>query len=460
MREEKIVVYPFEDFKITNYKSLKKVNEHAWIELLGEIPFEKKSDYILQGQKKITVQVMAASQVNSYPLFVGVIQKMELKIKNGTCAMILKLVSGTYLMDSLEKMRSFQNSDSTFNELLDICNEVYDRSGRIITVGRGTPIRQLLMQYRETDWTFVKRLASMNNTVVIADCSTQGEKYYFGLPSRQDEMQGDLVDYQMQFDIGEYWEKKEKGLKLSKEDTVSYVWESREIYELGDWKIIDRKKRVVWKIETEMKGNELYHTYYLKLASGIQTVKQYNYNLSGVSLMGTVKRIKNEKVQIELFDDDNDAPGERWFPYSSVYSSEDGTGWYCMPEKGDKIRLYFPTEKEEEAYVISAYHDEAGLRTQPEYKSWRNKEGKEVRLGPENILLTNNDGTFIELTDEGGIEMVSEGSVTIQAAQDLNITSLNSSIELNALKRIRVKQGNTEMNLGGDIQMQGARIKL
>lgn len=460
MREEKLIVYPFEDFKITDCVGLKKVNEHAWIELSGEIPFEKKGDYLMHGQKNISVQVMAVSQDNSYPLFVGIIEKMKLQVKNGTCIMYLKLISGTYLMDNLKKMRSFQNSDSTFDQLLDICNEDYNKSGRIMTIGKGRPIGQFLMQYKETDWVFLKRLASMNNTVVIADCSTQGEKYYFGLPNRKEEMLGNLVEYQTQFDIGEYWEKKEKGVKLSQEDSVSYVWESREIYELGDWKIIDQRKRVVWKIETKMRGNELYHIYYLKLASGIQTIKQYNPNLSGVSLMGTVKRIKNEKVQIELFNDGNDSPGSHWFPYASVYSSDDGTGWYCMPEKGDKIRLYFPTGKEQEAYVISAYHDEAGLRVQPEYKFWRNKEGKEVRLGPESILLTNNNGTYIELTDEEGIEMVSEGSVTIRAAQNLSIVSSNSSIELNAPKRIKVKQGETEMNLSGNIQMQGARIKL
>ena len=59
--------------------------------------------------------------------------------------------------------------------------------------------------------------------------------------------------------------------------------------------------------------------------------------------------------------------GARWFPYATVYSSGDGTGWYCMPEIGDKIRLYFPTEKEQDAYVISAYHEgNGGLRKNPQ----------------------------------------------------------------------------------------------
>jgi len=460
MREERIEVYPFKDFRISSCRGLKEVNEHPWVELWGQIPFDKKDDYIMWGQKNTAVQVMAVSQEDSYPLFHGIMEKLEIEVRNGTCTMNLKLVAQTCRMDTLEKIRSFQDSDATYDELLDACNKDYGQSGKIMTVGRGTSIGQFIMQYGETDWTFIKRLASMNHTVVVADCSTEGVKYYFGLPRRQEEMQGEVTEYQTHFDIGEYWEKKEKGLSLMQGDTVSYVWESRDIYELGDWKTIDGKKRVVWKIETEMRGNELYHTYYLKLASGIQTVKQYNPYLSGVSLLGTVTRIKNEKVQVTLFDDANAEAEACWFPYASVYSSGDGTGWYCMPEKGDQVRLYFPTEREQDAYVISAYHDEAKLRRKPEIKFWRNKEGKEVRLGPDSILLTNNDGTYIELTDEDGIEMVSEGSITIRAGQSLNIVSDSSSIELDAPKRIRIKQAGTEMNLGGDIQMQGARIKL
>lgn len=132
-----------------------------------------------------------------------------------------------------------------------------------------------------------------------------------------------------------------------------------------------------------------------------------------------------------------------------------------MPEIGDAVRLYFPTPREKEAYVASTYHEErAGLRTRPECKSWRNRQGKEIRLSPGRILMTNNDGTYIELSDEKGIEMVSAGSVTVRAGGDVSITSANSYIELDAPRKIRLRQGNTEMKLGGDINLEGARIRL
>lgn len=162
-----------------------------------------------------------------------------------------------------------------------------------------------------------------------------------------------------------------------------------------------------------------------------------------------------------LIEKNQENSGKYWFSFSTVYSSADGSGWYCMPEIGDRVRLYFPASQESKAYVASAYHEEgSSLRQHPERKFWRNKDGKEIQLSPERIVLTNNDGTYIELSDNDGIEIVSEGSVTIKAKENLHIRSQESSIELSAPKQIYLKQGNTEMNLGGNVSMQGAKIRL
>lgn len=387
---------------------------------------------------------------------------MQLEVKNGTCIMNLSLRSGTSLMDYKKKTRSFQSADLVYGELLDTCNKGYDHSARIMTVAKGQVIGQLILQYQETDWSFIKRLASMNYTVVVADYSTLGTKYFFGLPERKAAITGRLDEYRTQCDVEEYWYKKNHGLTVLPHDTMSYIWESRDIYKLGDWGNIDGRQLYVWKIESVTKGNELYHTYYMKPHTGFPVPVTYNENLIGVSLLGRVTKVKEEKVQMELFDDENkEGAGKCWFTYATVYSSPDGTGWYCMPETGDQVRLYFPSGKASDAYVASAYHEEeAELRTQPECKFWRNKEGKEIRLNPDSILITNNDGTYIELSDQEGIQIVSTGSISIRAKQTLTVTSEDSSVELTAPNRIRLKQGNTEMDLGNDLRMKGAKILL
>ncbi|WP_090901781.1 phage baseplate assembly protein V [Paenibacillus sp. OK076] len=43
-----------------------------------------------------------------------------------------------------------------------------------------------------------------------------------------------------------------------------------------------------------------------------------------------------------------------WLLYQSPYIAEGQTGWYVMPEVGDPVAVYFPTQNEEEAYATGA----------------------------------------------------------------------------------------------------------
>ena len=462
MREERLVLHPFEDLKIYDYRSVQEANEHAWAWVEGMIPFEQWEEYRKAGGRETWVQVIAVSEAENRILFYGVVEQLDVKIEDQTCNVSLRLCSGTRLMDYKEHIRSFQDKDFSYDYLLDTCGREYINWAKIMTEGKGRSIGELIVQYRETDWEFIKRLASMNHTMVFADCYTKGEKYHFGIPERpmiQEEISG---EFHTRFYMGECWEKRNQGLAAGMEDAMTYVWKTREIHKLGERKVIDGRDLYIWKIETRLEGNELYHTYSMKPRSGFRVPFYHNSRAAGVSLMGNVLDVRDEKVQIRLWDDENkQGAGAKWFSFSTVYSSADGTGWYCMPEIGDAVRLYFPTPREKEAYVASTYHEErAGLRTRPECKSWRNRQGKEIRLSPGRILMTNNDGTYIELSDEKGIEMVSAGSVTVRAGGDVSITSANSYIELDAPRKIRLRQGNTEMKLGGDINLEGARIRL
>ena len=70
--------------------------------------------------------------------------------------------------------------------------------------------------------------------------------------------------------------------------------------------------------------------------------------------------VKKDTVKVVLMEDETGGwAGQKWFAYSTIYSSPDGTGWYCMPEKGDSVRLYFPNENEAEAYVNSSVNEQS-----------------------------------------------------------------------------------------------------
>ena len=153
----------------------------------------------------------------------------------------------------------------------------------------------------------------------------------------------------------------------------------------------------------------------------------------------------------------------RWLPYATVYSTPDGTGWYCMPEVGDSIRLYAPNEHDEQVYVASAVHlplVSGPERSNPDFKSIMNKQRKEILFTPGTLLMTNNKGMSIELSDHEGIKIVSDKAIVIQSDSSVNITSTTSDLSVFAPERITFKQGNTEMDMQEKLMLKGAQVHL
>ena len=79
-------------------------------------------------------------------------------------------------------------------------------------------------------------------------------------------------------------------------------------------------------------------TYVVKEASGFRCKETFLHDIAGASLRGKVIGVEGEKVQVHLdIDEDQDAGGAYWFPFSTLQSSSDGSGWYYMPENGDCV---------------------------------------------------------------------------------------------------------------------------
>ncbi len=87
-------------------------------------------------------------------------------------------------MDVQKHQRSFQDSGYTYRQIADCCNEAYPKAGMIMTAGKNASVSGFLMQYQETDWAFLKRLASSLHTMLVPSCAVIGEKYFFGIPEK------------------------------------------------------------------------------------------------------------------------------------------------------------------------------------------------------------------------------------------------------------------------------------
>ena len=93
-----------------------------------------------------------------------------------------------------------------------------------------------------------------------------------------------------------------------------------------------------------------------------QTLDSVNMNVmffasvEGRPLTGIVQNVEADRAQVFLntIDASYDSGGDWWFPYSTAYSSQDGSGWYSMPAAGDQARVFFPSDNEGDAFAASS----------------------------------------------------------------------------------------------------------
>jgi len=448
MREQCIQIRPFDFLNIIDYKGLLELNKHGIVIVKGLIQNDKEIEYLRMAVNGTWTEVLVKDESGKgYVLFCGTVANAELESRGGVKALTLKIITGSSQMDTLTHIRSFEDEDMTVETVLNSITEKYEGGSVIVSSGYNTKLGEYLCQYEETDWQFVNRIAGRCSTVLVPNYKTQGIKYYFGLP---DHTVKEIVE------DNEYVTRRCDG-------RTSYTIKSREIYNLGEMLQFLGRKVIITRIESIMEGNELYHNYELLEEKDIIVERIANGKLTGASLRATVAGIRSDEVQLEINENEYKCNVKRWFPFATIYSSLDGTGWYCMPEQGDCVRLYFPSSEEAEAFVLNAVHLESANmaeRIRPECKSIMNKYGKEILLTPTSLILTNNDGMSVELSDTKGITIISDKEIEIKSEEGISMTCIAGKIDLSAQEAVTLQQGNTSMVLSDKLKMQGARVKL
>lgn len=464
MREVLINAVPFNSLKITALEAVQQVNEHGTLVFMGLMNGDKENEYVSWALKEnplVSINVYSDSYEEKI-LFQGVLVDFEIKIQNDVRYLTGTLKTNTYLMDLLLHKRSFQAQSLQYQDLLTTINSGYAEAMFIMAKGQDVNISGIVMQYDETDWMFAKRMASRFHSVIIADSQRDHIAYTFGLP-------GDGAHYEVQTNIFSMAKNVGRIIRctnqqMPKADTIFYVLKSREIYRLGDCVTLNGVPLRVYSIKTKMEDSELCHTYYLTGEDGFETEEVFNENLIGLSLDAQVTAVERDTVQVSIGCDENHAgAGFRPFPYSTVYSTPDGTGWYCMPEVGDAVRLCFPCEKDSDAYVASSVHLQSSAgdeRVNPDFKSIMNKQKKEVLFTPGSLILTNNAGMSIELSDAEGIKIISDKAIVIRSQEAVDISSATSTLSINAPKRIIFQQGDTQISLEEKLHFGGAQVRI
>lgn len=462
MRIDNIVIDPFRFISLKVCSLFHEVGKHSYAQVSGYIKESNKDRYMQLLNHGTEVSIKSDS---GDILFIGIIKNGEIAQEgNSVFLLTLSLISYSFLLDNVPKTRIFQQPETTYNELLDHINSSYSDSSVVMTVGFGEPLEKIITQYRETDWEFMTRIASRFNVAVTPAYLFSGIKYYFGIPENSKPLTIDIERISIKKSLDSYTNKMMNDVEVLESDEICYEITSRDFAKIADNIFVDEMdgSSRVYAVESHLLKEQLVHKYYCKPQNGFKTKRIYNTEIIGVSLEGSITDVKQDivKVYVPSSDTKQDIDKTIWLPYSTVYSSPDGTGWYAMPEVGDSVRVYFPNEKEEEAYIVSATHLENSedLRQDPNHKSIRSKYGKEVEFTPSTIRISNNNGMEILMDDEEGISIVSDKKIAFSSDEAVSLTSINANMSVVAKENVSIVQNETAIVLEDNIGVSGAQV--
>lgn len=327
--------------------------EHGVMELtadLGEVNGDVPVQETGSGQKVTLTGVKAGKQEL---LFSGVITRFIVESMGRSFHVRLTAKTHSYLMDSLKKSRSFQDTSMTCGTLIgQIIKEYPGAECQILFPDKA--LGEIAVQYQETDWEFIKRMLSAWHIPVVCSEVRENLSLYAGIAAIPAQM--DIIaaeDVWKDMDELSYW--KEIGENVQDTDYITYRLRLDNRVSLYSDVSYRGKTLVVEAVEYQTLGGTVYELVTLRKRSGILQRPIYPMQLVGSALDGNILDIRGEDVRIHLNIDDayqgNDC---YWFPYSTPSASSDGSGWYCMPEKGDKVRIYFPSKRTGEVIAISA----------------------------------------------------------------------------------------------------------
>lgn len=466
MREYQIKIEPFQYIALQELTIRSAVNDHAKASVTMRIKDSNREQYMSLLMKQTWVKIIGVGEQSGGTelrtiLFCGMVTDFTFSQDGYETILKLQITSGTVMMDLKPHFRVFQNKDAKCADIYAKLTGSYQNGQVTCAEGAENRTQGVLIQYQETDWEFLKRVAGRKGLYLIPDTLKNGVKYTVGLPAGT-KMTIDMNRIRIKLDVNEYLQKSRNGMtSLQAADMTELIMEDREIHQIGDSIVYQNKAYFIWQILTRYDGAECVHTYYFRTKEAVRTLPMTHPAIVGCSFDAVITDVRQDKVRVEIKQDEwQAADGKKWFLYSTVYSSADGTGWYCMPEIGDSVRMYVP-EMEEDSFIISAVHKETDrARQNPDYKSFKTKYDKEILFTPDSILMTNNKGMMVEMNDSEGITITSDKDIVIEAEDSLTISSGNASLLIAANDILQVKQGGTSMTLNKDIAFTGGEFRI
>jgi hypothetical protein len=173
--------------------------------------------------------------------------------------------------------------------------------------------------------------------------------------------------------------------------------------------------------------------------------------MKGMSLEG-------DKLKLHLSIDEEQKESEAYaYSFATPYAASGNTGFYFMPQKGERVKLYFPTREEGNAYVVNAIRlegEDNPFTEDPADKYIGTSEDKLFLMKQDEFTINAEmNELYIRMTDDEGISIISNTDMKIVSGRKVELHG--KTFEVVSGKRIILATKKTSIVIDSLINING-----
>ncbi|AZO95803.1 contractile injection system protein, VgrG/Pvc8 family [Halocella sp. SP3-1] len=430
--EHQLKIEPFEFAILNKFKISREIYQHSVLEVQGVIKKENRHKYYqyLREQEDPTITVTYDNDDRKI-LFKGIIEEFGLGTKeNQTHYLRIKAFSYSKLLARRRRNRVFQNMGTSYQEVFDKIksqNPEFHIDFADTSVASTPLINEdypVVIQYKESEWDFIKRLATYVNQILIVDDTKDNQE----IINIQAGPHNNVAQELNNIAGGE-------GRKTGRKNTKYKYYRIKEHEHYRSDNIFQIGKKVNYRVSSKTKETlELIiikNLIYLKnqrLCSDLIMVKEEDIKLvkeirekriEGRSFRAEIVKVNNKyqaKVRFIDLEDDFQEDKAHWFPIDRIY-----TNAFIAPEIGDIVDIYFKARNEKYASVGKATRDEKReINHDPADKMIKTPGGYQIRLNNQSVLFAAPKMSSKVELKEKEINLESNGS-SIKMAENIKL---------------------------------------
>ena len=443
----------------------------------------------------------------------GVIKELQInETTAGALTVEITAISKSILLDRIPRYRSFQDPTLTYSAIAEEINGNYGTNdGKIVNVGEDMQaVPRMTIQYNETDWEYLKRLASYTGQPLMAysdkvfigffknmPAQTPNLKYsQFGKRTKEERTYFKITGTEV-YPVATPIKLKTRNRVSGEEVENDYYVLENKIYNEGntlkcEYTLGKQTDYFVDPIPHEKIRGAVIEARTVHIARtdesksnhgrsdgssdnlegrkiGAKPLNKYIEKTENNQNENTKEKVKTKDIAVmtlnlteglmdlgengQSFEDKY--AGKSYFPYVTPYS-QTNTGFTPAPEVNDRVALYFPNGNETKAFVIGALNNDGNGR-------FTDVANRNYHVGDSDfnmVLATNSLSTTAAESISQSASSISESADSIsESAGNIsnNAKSYTEIVEgsktLVAGNISQTSQGNTSIQSNGDTEV-------